>query len=132
MQDEQTQPVNPSILNAAAAIERAKEIHDRYKRQKGYLIALESRLPILESALAYNKKIHKESGEDIERLTLEIAAAKKHIGQLHTWVNNNASIQEDVAVANELAEKIKRLQKVIEKNREELHRLEVGLPETKE
>lgn len=119
---------SPTLVNVAAALERAKEIQVRHQRQVSFLIGLQTRLPILESALAYSKKVHKEAGEDITRLSTEIDAAKKHIVQLTDWIGRNISTPEDIEIATALAEKIKRLYKDIEKRKEALHRLEVGLP----
>lgn len=122
------QPQQPVTDNAAAAIEKAKAVADRFNRQLTFLRALNTRLPVLENALAVAKKVHAESGDDVSRLTKEVEYAKKHIAQLDAWVANNLDMPENVAAANELAAKIKRLQKDIERKRQEMHRLEAGLP----
>lgn len=119
------------ISNAAAVIEKAKQVADRYNRQVTFLLGLNIRLPILKSALAYATKMAKEHSEDRDRLTLEVAAAEKHIEQLTVWTAKNMSMPDDVATANSLADKIKRLQKDIERRRIELQRMEESLAETK-
>lgn len=118
-----------SSASAMAAIEKAKEVADRYKRQVSYLVMLQCRLPILESAYNYAEKTHRESGEDVVRLTREIAAVKDHIEKLSGWVAKNSSMPEDIEQANTLAAKIKRLQQEINRKRLEMQRLANGLPE---
>jgi hypothetical protein len=121
-------PQSTTLVNVAAALDRAKEIQIRHQRQVSFLIGLQTRLPILESALVYATKVHKETGEDITRLTAEISSAKKHIEQLTAWVARNITTPEDIEAATALAEKIKRLYKELEKKKDALHRLESGLP----
>jgi chromosome segregation ATPase len=119
-----TQDVNPALL-----LERAKEVADRFTRQKTYLISLTTRLPLLKSALVYAQKVHTESGEDIARLSKEIPAIESHISKLEVWIATNFDTEDDVAIANALAKRIARLQKEIERKQRELHRVEAGLPD---
>lgn len=118
----------PLTINPAAAIEKAKEVADRFKRNQSYLITLNTRLPILEAALKQRTKDMEEAISDVKRLTADIAQAKDHRDKLEVWVANNLDMPDDVAQANALAERIKKLQKEIEKKQREMHRLEVGLP----
>lgn len=119
---------NPQESSPVTAIEKAREVAERYKRQQGYLTTLNTRLPILQGALKYNRKVAKEAAENVTRLELEVAAVVKHIEQLTAWLAKHADLPDDIAQANALADKIERLQKEIERRRKQLERLENGLP----
>ena len=116
-------------INPAAVLERTAQVHDRYKRNVGYLVMLQTRIPILETALKQRKIDLEEATADVMRLEKEIATSKTHATQLVDWVAKNADMPDDIAQANALAEKIRKLQKEIEKKQRELHRVEAGLPE---
>lgn len=122
-------PQNAQEVNPAAVLDRAKEVAERFERQRTYLVGLTSRLPILKSALAHAHKVHRESGEDIVRLEKEIPVVEAHIEKLTTWIAKNVDTQDDVEIANALARRIARLQKEIERKQKELHRVEAGLPD---
>lgn len=118
----------PSI-NPAAALERAAQVQDRYKRNIGYLIMLQTRIPIQEAALKQRRIDLEEATADVIRLEKDIATSKDHATKLVDWVGKNADMPDDIAQANALAEKIRKLQKDIEKKQRELHRVEAGLPD---
>lgn len=121
---EQETPLNP-----ASVLERTAQVHDRYKRNVGYLVMLQTRIPILETALKQRKLDLEEATADVIRLEKEISNSKDHANKLVDWVAKNADMPDDIAQANALAEKIRKLQKEIEKKQRELHRVESGLPE---
>lgn len=118
----------PVLSNAAEALQRAKEINDRVTRQQNYLISLRTRLPILESALARERKAYKEAGDNVARLELEREAAVKHISKLEVWLGKHVGDTGDMVEVVALANRIKRLLSDIERKKRELHRLEAGLP----
>jgi hypothetical protein len=119
---------NSSSINPAAAIEKAKLVADRYKRQVGYLMGLTGRLPMIQASLKQRIKDAEAAAADVIRLTAEEKQTREHIEKLNIWVANNQDMPCDVAEANSLAAKIQKLQKEIEKKQKELHRMEVGLP----
>lgn len=118
----------PSV-NPAAAIERAAQVNDRYKRNVGYLVMLHTRIPIQEAALKQRRLDLEEATIDVLRLEKEISTAKEHATKLVDWVGKNADMPDDIAQTNMLAEKIRKLQKDIEKRQRELHRIQSGLPD---
>ncbi len=115
-------------INPAAALERAAQVQERYQRNVGYLCMLQTRLPILENAYTQRKKDLEEATLDVVRLEKEISHAKDHIVKLVEWVGKNSDMPDDIAMATALADKIRKLQKEIEKKQKELHRVEAGLP----
>ena len=117
-----------SNINPAAAIEKAKQVAERYTRQTDYLRSLTTRLPVITAALKQRKRDYEEAERDVTRLTREVAQVTEHIEKLAAWVAKNQDMPEDVAVANALADKIKRLQREIERKQRDIHRLEAGLP----
>lgn len=128
LQQEQPAPVAPTS-NPAADIERVAQVQKRYDRNVGYLCMLHTRLPIQEAALKQRRIDLEEAQADVIRLEKAITHDKHHASQLVEWVHKNSDMPDDIAQATALAERIKRLQKEIEKKQRELHRVEAGLPD---
>lgn len=109
------------------AMEKAKEMAARITRNKNALISIRTTLEVKRSALAYTQKVLKELHEDEQRLQKEVPALEHHVEQLENWCAKHLDSDEQVQIATELAKKIDRLRKELEKKRNELHRMESGL-----
>lgn len=121
-------PTQPDVqVPTDKLLDEAKQVRHRYTTQQKALTALNLRIPILQAFLESERKRYKDSGENIERLELEISAAITHAAQLNVWLAKHDDTPENATKAEELARKILRIQKEIRIKQLELEETELAI-----